>query len=80
MTALPVFSDQQQQEIKLHLAGKVAAMMGRKWEEGDWSAVYCAAKGIPDAGWSNLNIDVNHQGAWRRVQDAASTSSRRCCD
>ena len=62
MTALPVFSDQQQHEIKLHLAGKVAAMMGRKWEEGDWSEVYCAAKGIPDTGWSNLNIDVNHRG------------------
>ena len=62
MTSLAVFSVRQELAIKLHLAGKVAAMMGRKWEEGDWSEVYCAAKGIPDAGWSNLNIDVNHEG------------------
>ena len=37
-------------------------MMGRKLEEGDWTRVYCRAKGIPDEGWSNLNIDVNHNG------------------
>jgi hypothetical protein len=42
------------------LASRVASMMGRKLEEGDWSAVYCNAKGIPIAGWSNLNIDVLH--------------------
>jgi hypothetical protein len=36
-------------------------MMGRKFEEGDWSYVYCRAKGIPEAGWSNLNIDVTHE-------------------
>jgi hypothetical protein len=35
-------------------------MMGRKFEEGDWSHVYCKAKGIPEARWSNLNIDVMH--------------------
>ena len=62
MTSLAVFSVHQELAVKLHLAGKVAAMMGRKWEEGDWSEVYCAAKGIPDTGWSNLNIDVNHEG------------------
>ncbi len=33
-------------------------MMGRKMEEGDWADVYCRAKGIPNTGWSNLNIDV----------------------
>lgn len=62
MTSLAVFSVREELAVKLHLAGKVAAMMGRKWEEGDWSEVYCAAKGIPNAGWSNLNIDVNHEG------------------
>ncbi len=35
-------------------------MMGRKFEEGDWAYVYCAAKGIPNEGWSNLHIDVMH--------------------
>ena len=37
-------------------------MMGRKWEEGDWSEVYCSAMRIPEAGWSNLNIDINFSG------------------
>jgi hypothetical protein len=36
-------------------------MMGRKFEEGDWSYVYCAAKGLPESGWSNLRIDVMHE-------------------
>ncbi|SRR6266487_2100839 len=44
------------------LAAKVARMMGRKLEEGDWSEVYCRAKDIPNRGWSNLNIDVMHRG------------------
>ncbi len=50
--------------VKAHslLASKVATMMGRKLEEGDWSYVYCAAKNIPHTGWSNLNIDVCHAG------------------
>jgi hypothetical protein len=43
------------------LASRVATMMGRKFEEGDWSYVYCSAKGIPDEGWSNLHIDVMHK-------------------
>ena len=42
------------------LAGRVAAMMGRKFEEGDWSYVYQTAKGFPPSGWSNLNIDIMH--------------------
>jgi len=37
-------------------------MSGRKLEEADWSNVYCAAKGIPEVGWSNLNIDVIYNG------------------
>lgn len=43
------------------LASRVAMMMGRKFEEGDWSYVYCSAKGIPDEGWSNLHIDVMYE-------------------
>ena len=35
-------------------------MMGRKFEEGDWSYVYQTAKGFPPSGWSNLNIDIMH--------------------
>lgn len=37
-------------------------MMGRKLEEGDWSHVYCKARNIPNRGWSNLHIDVSHDG------------------
>lgn len=44
------------------LATRVAFMMGRKLEEGDWAHVYCIAKNIPYVGWSNLNIDVMHNG------------------
>src|SRR5207244_7387762 len=44
------------------LATRVAYMMGRKMEEADWTEVYCAAKGIPKKGWSNLEIDVVHDG------------------
>ncbi|MXW45592.1 MAG: hypothetical protein F4109_09140 [Gammaproteobacteria bacterium] len=62
MTTLPVFSDEEYSRAKTILAAKVASMMGRKLEEGDWSDVYCKAKGIPEQGWSNLNIDVNHEG------------------
>lgn len=62
MSTLLAFSDSQKERIKGLLAGKVATMMGRKFEEGDWSEVYCAAKGIRDDGWSNLHIDVSHEG------------------
>jgi hypothetical protein len=37
-------------------------MMGRKFEEDDWAAVYCAAKRIPRQGWSNLSLDIVYQG------------------
>lgn len=62
MTTLSVFNDQQKAQAKRLLATSVARMMGRKFEEGDWASVYCAAKEIPDQGWSNLHIDVMHQG------------------
>ena len=62
MISLPTFSDEQAKRIKILLAAKVASMMGRKFEEGDWSEVYCKAKDIPDTGWSNLHIDIDYNG------------------
>ena len=59
---LPAFSPDQELATKVWLASQVATMMGRKMEEGDWTSVYCRAKGIPDTGWSNLSIDVIHEG------------------
>ncbi len=60
--ALPVFISAQRETAHRLLAAKVARMMGRKFEEGDWAEVYCRAKGLPQRGWSNLNLDVMHQG------------------
>lgn len=57
---LPCFTPEQKDRAHILLAIRVAHMMGRKFEEGDWSYVYCRAKGIPETGWSNLNIDVTH--------------------
>ena len=62
MRLLPAFTQGERLRVKQLLSGKVSGMMGRKFEEGDWSEVYCAAKGIPETGWSNLNIDVTHDG------------------
>ena len=62
MNALAVFTEEEKKRAKILLAAKVASMMGRKLEEGDWSEVYCKAKDIPENGWSNLHIDVNHNG------------------
>lgn len=62
MPYLQAFTDSEKELAKRLLATQVASMMGRKLEEGDWSRVYCLAKGIPDGGWSNLHIDVNYQG------------------
>lgn len=55
---LPVFSKDQFDKARHLLATQVSEMMGRKLEEGDWAKVYCEAKGIPLAGWSNTDIDV----------------------
>ncbi|MCM3897854.1 hypothetical protein ND991_21875 [Gordonia sputi] len=55
---LPAFTPDEQSRVHSGLALQVARMMGRKLEEDDWSAVYCAAKGIENTGWSNLDIDV----------------------
>jgi hypothetical protein len=62
MSTLPAFTEVQVTLAKRLLATQVASMMGRKLEEGDWTRVYCRAKGIPEIGWSNLHIDVNYQG------------------
>lgn len=58
---LPCFTPEERELAHRLLAIRVAHMMGRKLEEADWSYVYCRAKGIEDAGWSNLNIDVMHE-------------------
>jgi hypothetical protein len=58
--SLPAFTEQEYETAQVLLATRVAYMMGRKLEEGDWAEVYCRAKGIPLQGWSNLNIDVMH--------------------
>ena len=55
---LQAFTKAEYEKAHQLLATKVAFMMGRKFEEGDWAEVYCGAKGIPTGGWSNLNIDV----------------------
>ena len=59
---LPAFDQPQITLAKELLAARVATMLGRKMEEDDWSFVYCNAKRIPDTGWSNLDIDVAHDG------------------
>ncbi len=56
------FTPQEQERAHHLLATRVATMMNRKFEEGDWAHVYCTAKQIPLAGWSNLNIDIMYQG------------------
>ncbi len=59
---LPAFSKEEFVRVHTLLASKIATMMGRKLEEGDWCYVYRTAKNIPESGWSNLNIDVIHNG------------------
>lgn len=61
MQTLQCFTPEERERAHRLLAIRVAHMMGRKFEEGDWSYVYCMAKGIPQAGWSNLDIDVTHE-------------------
>jgi hypothetical protein len=59
---LSAFNAEEKKSAKVLLATQVALMMGRKFEEGDWSSVYCKAKGIPERDWSNLHIDIMHNG------------------
>ena len=58
---LPAFTEEERQRAHQILATRVAFMMGRKFEEGDWANVYCGAKNIPLRGWSNLQIDVMYK-------------------
>jgi hypothetical protein len=58
---LSAFTINERIEAHTLLATKVAFMMGRKMEEGDWAEVYCRAKHIPLRGWSNLDIDIMHE-------------------
>lgn len=62
VNTLKVFSESEKNFADDLLSAKVATMLGRKMEEGDWDFVYCNAKGIPITDWSNLNIDINYQG------------------
>jgi len=55
---LPVFNSQECEEIQYRLASKVIQMMGRKFEEGDWTSIYCKVKNIQNRGWSNLQLDI----------------------
>lgn len=55
---LLAFTEEERKKVHKLLATRVAFMMGRKFEEGDWADIYCKAKGIPQKGWSNLNIDI----------------------
>ncbi len=60
-SALRCFTAEEKAKAHALLAIRVAHMMGRKFEEGDWSYVYCRSKGIAERGWSNLDIDVIHK-------------------
>lgn len=55
---LPAFTDEEVIRVHRLLSTRVAFMMGRKFEEGDWADVYCKARNIENKGWSNLNIDI----------------------
>ena len=59
---LPAFTKEEYHNAHILLASRVATMLGRKLEEGDWAEVYCKAKNIPIQGWSNLSIDILHKG------------------
>lgn len=53
-----------EKEIAAALVKKLAiSLLGRKLEEGDWTDVYCAVKGVKSPGWSNLPFrDYIHDG------------------
>lgn len=59
---LSVFTKNERSIATDLLSAKVSTMLGRKMEEEDWDFVYCNAKKIPETDWSNLHIDVNHDG------------------
>lgn len=59
-STLPAFTGEEFSVAHQLLAGRVASMMGRKFEEEDWRQAYAGAKNIADSGWSNIQIDIMH--------------------
>ncbi|GLR65296.1 hypothetical protein [Marinospirillum insulare] len=59
---LEAFTEEEKNIAMDILSAKVSTMLGRKMEEGDWDFVYCNTKKIPETDWSNLHIDINHEG------------------
>jgi len=79
---LPAFSAPELSKAHVLLATTVALMMGRKFEEDDWGRIYCDAKAIPRTGWSNLNIDVMHEGLaveHKMLGRRSGDEMRQCC-
>lgn len=62
MKTLSVFTESEVKIATDLLSAKVSTMLGRKMEEADWDFVYCNTKKIPQTEWSNLHIDINHNG------------------
>ncbi len=62
VNSLPAFSSAELTIANDLLSITVSAMLGRKMEEGDWNFVYSNSKRIPISAWSNLNIDICHNG------------------
>jgi len=58
---LQATTEEESLRLRTLIAGRVISMEGRKLEEGDWTDAYCDARGIPKAGWSNLDIDVTYE-------------------
>lgn len=61
-STVAAFSEAERQRAYKLIASKVATMGGRKLEEDDWNSVYLQAKQIPGSGWSNTDLDINHEG------------------
>jgi hypothetical protein len=59
---LSVFNEEEKNLATDILSAKVSTMLGRKMEEDDWDFVYCHTKNIPRSAWSNLQIDIIHDG------------------
>ena len=55
---LPAFAPSELDLAKRLLAARIAYMMGRKLEEGDWAHVYCKSKNLVVPNWSNFNADL----------------------
>lgn len=62
VNTLQAFTKEEKELATDLLSAKVSTMLGRKMEEADWDFVYCHSKKIPITEWSNLHIDINHNG------------------